>query len=254
MRRTGDSKVRFAAISDIHGNLLALKAVLADIARENISEVVNLGDHFSGPLQANLTAEFLISQNFPSIRGNHDRYLIETPRAEMGLSDTAAFDELSPAHLDWLKALPSILVFRDEVLLCHGTPNSDSTYWMEQVSADGAVGLKPVAAIAAEALGFNYPVILCGHTHIPRLVRLVDGRLIVNTGSVGLPAYQHDDPVNHLMQTGNVHASYAIVEKRDDVWNVSLKSVPYDHMSMSKMAQTNGRADWASALATGWIA
>jgi putative phosphoesterase len=245
--------MRFAALSDIHGNLLALQAALADIAREGIKDIVNLGDHFSGPLQAKLTAEFLIAQNFPSIRGNHDRYLIETPLAEMGLSDAAAFDALLPEHFEWLKALPQTLVYRDEVLLCHGTPKSDSTYWLEQVSADGVVGLKPIETIEAEGLGYDFPVILCGHTHLPRMVQLRDGRLVVNAGSVGLPAYEHDDPVHHLMQTGNVHASYVIVEKRDGAWIITFKSVPYNHEAMADLARAKGRSDWASALTTGWI-
>lgn len=61
--------MKFAAIADIHGNYAALEAVLADIAALGIGEVVNLGDHLSGPLEPQRTADLLIARGFPSIRG-----------------------------------------------------------------------------------------------------------------------------------------------------------------------------------------
>jgi predicted phosphodiesterase len=69
--------MRFAAIADIHGNHLALEEVLADIRAQGIEEIVNLGDFFSGPLEAGRTADLLMSLGLTSVRGNHDRYLIE---------------------------------------------------------------------------------------------------------------------------------------------------------------------------------
>jgi len=179
--------MRFAAIADIHGNCLALEAVLADIEALGIDVVVNLGDHLSGPLEAARTADMLMARDFPSIRGNHDRWLVETPKAEMGASDAAAYAELDAGHKDWLAAQPPTLVFHDEVFLCHGTPKSDTSYWLERVTGDAVVHLTPIEDIEAEADGVDYPLILCGHTHIPRAVRLRDGRLVVNPGSVGCP-------------------------------------------------------------------
>ena len=72
-RSRGPDRVRFAAIADIHGNLDALEAVLADIAREGITDVVNLGDHVSGPMEAAKTADLLRAQDFVTIRGDQDR-------------------------------------------------------------------------------------------------------------------------------------------------------------------------------------
>ena len=69
--------MKFAAIADIHGNYAALEAVLADIAALGIGEVVNLGDHLSGPLEPQRTADLLIARGFPSIRGDQDRILVE---------------------------------------------------------------------------------------------------------------------------------------------------------------------------------
>ncbi|MGO8026776.1 hypothetical protein AB9E05_34685, partial [Rhizobium leguminosarum] len=60
----------------------------------------------------------------------------------------------------------------------------DNLYWLESVSPEGVVFLKPIEEIAALAEGIDLPLILCGHSHIPRAVRLSDGRLIVNPGSV----------------------------------------------------------------------
>jgi predicted phosphodiesterase len=69
--------MKFAAIADIHGNCPALEAVLADIADLGITEVMNLGDHVSGSLEAARTADLLIAREFPSIRGDQDRILVE---------------------------------------------------------------------------------------------------------------------------------------------------------------------------------
>jgi len=69
--------MKFAAIADVHGNSAALEAVLADIARLGTNDIVNLGDHVSGPLDARGTAELLMSHDLPSIQGDQDRRLIE---------------------------------------------------------------------------------------------------------------------------------------------------------------------------------
>jgi putative phosphoesterase len=245
--------MRLAAIADIHGNCLALEAVLADIRRLGIDTVVNLGDHLSGPLEARRTADLLMACNFPSIRGNHDRWLIEKNPAEMGPSDKAAHAQLDAAHRAWLAALPATLVFRDEIFLCHGTPASDTIYWMEQVSASGRVEMASIEDIEAAAESIDRPVILCGHTHIPRVVRLRDGRLIVNPGSVGCPGYTDDEPVHHVVQAGTPDACYAVLEKQSGRWSVAFRHVPYDNLAAAEMARAANRPEWASALATGWI-
>src|SRR4051794_10517285 len=123
--------MKFAAIADVHGNCVALEAVLRDIEVLDIRDVVNLGDHVSGPLEARRTADLLMTQTITTIRGNHDRQLVELSPEAMGPSDRHAHDQLERRHLDWLAGLPATATFRDEVLLCHGTPASDTTYWLE---------------------------------------------------------------------------------------------------------------------------
>lgn len=245
--------MKFAAISDIHGNYAALEAVLADIQSQGIVDVVNLGDHLSGPLEAGRTADLLIEKALPSIRGNHDRLLVELQKTEMGESDAAAFAQLNEKHLDWLKSLPPTMIYRDDVFMCHGTPSSDTTYWMEKVTSDAQIIVASVNEIEGEAKGISCSLILCGHTHIPRVVRLRDGKTLVNPGSVECPAYDDDQPIYHHIQTGTPNASYAILERTPLGWSVSLRSVPYNNLVMSRLAETNGRQDWANALATGWL-
>ncbi|GAC1040363.1 metallophosphoesterase family protein [Rhizobium sp. No.120] len=243
----------FAAVADIHGNHLALEAVLADIRRQGITDIVNLGDCFSGPLTASKTADMLLELNAPTVRGNHDRYLIELAPEAMHASDRAAYSELTERHLEWLRALPTSTVYLDEAYLCHATPADDNVYWLESVSPEGQVYLKPLEEIEALAAGIDFPLILGGHSHIPRVVRLSDGRLIVNPGSVGCPAYDDDLPYYHKVETGHPFASYAILEKAGDHWLPVFRQVAYDHMEMAKLAAQNGREEWASGLATGWL-
>ncbi|SCB10424.1 metallophosphoesterase family protein [Rhizobium hainanense] len=245
--------MRFAAIADIHGNHLALEAVLADIRSQGISDIVNLGDCFSGPLTAGKTADLLLGLDAMTVRGNHDRYLIDRAPEAMHVSDRAAHSELAERHLEWLRGLSFSAVHLGEVYLCHATPANDNVYWLESVSADGQVYLRPLEEIEALAAGIDFPLILCGHTHIPRAVRLSDGRLIVNPGSVGCPAYDDDLPFYHKVEAGHPFASYAILEKVGDHWLPVFRQVAYDHMGMAKLAAENGRAEWASGLATGWL-
>lgn len=245
--------MKVAVISDIHGNDLALEAVLADIDALGITEIVNLGDHVSGPLNAARTADILMARDIPSISGNHDRYLLTLAPADMGLSDRAAHGELQPRHFDWLATLPATRIYRDALFLCHATPASDEAYWLETLTAEGVVHMAAQGAIEAVAAGIEQPVILCGHTHIPRAIRLADGRLVFNPGSVGCPGYSDDRPVPHKVEVGSPDARYAIIEHVGDDWSVTFRMIPYDHQSMSRLAEERNRLQWASALRTGFL-
>src|SRR5215471_13470032 len=118
--------MKFAAMTDVHGNCPALEAVLADIAANGINEVVNLGDHVSGPLEAARTADILMERGFPSVRGDQDRRLVELRRN--GGSPRSDFQQLERKHFDWMASLSPTLVYRDEVFLCHATPQDDARF------------------------------------------------------------------------------------------------------------------------------
>ena len=245
--------MRFAAIADVHGNYLALEAVIADIRAQNIDEIVNLGDMASGPLDARRTMNALMALDAVHVLGNHDRYLIDRPPEKMGSWDRPAHAQLDASHLDWLRAVPPTQIFRDQVFLCHATPDSDEVYWLETVTPDGSVKMSPLEAIEKEAEGISQSLILCGHTHIARAVRLGDGRLVVNPGSVGSPGFYHTDPFPHVIEAGTPDARYAILELALGSWRVTFRHVPYDHNAMAALARRNGDPEFASALATGWI-
>jgi diadenosine tetraphosphatase ApaH/serine/threonine PP2A family protein phosphatase len=245
--------MRFAAIADVHGNYLALEAVIADIRAQGIAEIVDLGDMASGPLDARRTMDALMALDAVHVLGNHDRYLIDRPPEKMSSWDRPAHAQLDASHLDWLRTVSPTLVFREKVFLCHATPANDQAYWLETVLPDGTVQMASLEAIEKAAAGITQRLVLCGHTHVARAVRLGDGRLIVNPGSVGLPGYRDTHPYPHVIEAGTPDARYAILELVDGSWRVAFRHVPYDHDAMAALAHHNGQSELASALATGWI-
>lgn len=243
----------FAAIADIHGNCAALEAVLADIEKLGIEDIVNLGDCFSGPLEAGFTGDVLLNRWITTVRGNHDRALIDRPFEEMGDWEKPAHVQLTAAHLDWLHTLPFDMVFKDVAYCCHGSPNGDLEYWLEKIADDGTLHLRPLEEIEAMAEGIEQSLMLCGHTHIARSVQLSDGRLIVNPGSVGCPCWEDDHPVCHKVEVGTPFANYAVLEKTARGWQPSFRQVRYDNLAMSELARDKGMPGFASALSGGWI-
>lgn len=274
--------MRIAAISDIHGNLPALEAVWAELERAAPDLVVNLGDIASGPLWPRDTVRWLMAREaerparWRTIAGNHERQALGADVARMGPSDAHAARELGAPERAWLAALRPAMWLSDEVLLCHGTPANDLLYFMETVTPgfghDGHPGLRaatpgelgeraaerwpaPAADDAATPRsGLAASLILCGHTHVPRAMAVVGGPLVVNPGSVGVPAYDDVHPLPHVVETGSPHARWAIVERdAAGTWSVQLRMTAYDWGAAVAQAQANGRGDWADALATGVV-
>jgi diadenosine tetraphosphatase ApaH/serine/threonine PP2A family protein phosphatase len=99
--------------------------------------------------------------------------------------------------------------------------------------------------------GTSESVVLCGHTHLPRYIRTPAGRLVVNPGSVGLPAYSDSEPHVHVMETGSPDASYSILESVGGSFLVRHMRVPYRSDLAAARAQAEGRTDWAEWLASG---
>lgn len=244
--------IRIAVLADIHGNLAALETVVRDIGRRGVDATVNLGDSLSGPLLPRETAQFLMAQDWVHLAGNHERQLLTQEPSQRGPSDDYAHSTLSAEEFAWLARLRPVAAFTDNLLLCHGTPASDTEYFLETV---GEWGVRAATAQEVELrLGdATAGLVACGHTHVARAVRASAGRLIVNPGSVGLPAYDDIHPVPHVIETGSPDARYAIVENRAGVWTVSLISLPYDHKSMAALARQRHRADWERALLSGYM-
>lgn len=244
--------MRIAVLSDIHGNIAALEAVLADVDRRRVDLTVNLGDILSGGLWPVETADRLMPLALPTIRGNHERQVLTLAVDRMGASDRRAHETITSAHRAWMAAMPATLTPVDGVLMVHGTPQSDVEYGLETVTAEGLREATPDEVEARFARPAT-ALVLCGHTHIPRIRTLESGGLVVNPGSVGLPAYDDDRPYPHLVEAGSPHARYAVVEQRHGAWSAELIAVDYDWGQAARDAETNGRPDWARALATGRV-
>lgn len=243
--------MRIAVLSDIHGNRWALEAVLSDIERRGVRETVNLGDCLYGPLDPAGTARLLVALDLPTVRGNQDRVIVE-PRRGPEEPPTLAFvrENLGEEHLRWLESLESTAVVGEVLFLCHGSPRRDDEYLLLEVVERG-VRLRKPEGLLDRTSGVELPVLLCGHDHVPRTVYLADGRLVVDPGSVGLPAYADDLPHAHAMETGTPHARYSIVGWSESGWWVEDIAVPYDWETAAAVAGENGRPDWAEWLRTG---
>lgn len=245
--------MRIAVIADIHGNSAALDAVLADIARIGVDLTVNLGDSLSGPLDGRGTADRLLDANLPTVMGNHDRWLVDRPFAEMGSWEVPVFPTLDDVHLDWIRAIPATAEV-EGVFLCHGTPTSDTENWLD-IRANGGMSLAPRTQIEAHAAGIAAEAFVCAHTHVPRLLRLRDGRLVMNPGSVGCPGYADPRPPEPCtLNAGSPDARYGVMERIRGSWHGTLRAVPYDASEMIGMARAAGQATWVSVLESGWAA
>jgi predicted phosphodiesterase len=243
---------RFAAIADVHGNTWALDAVLSDIRARSIDFIVNLGDSVYSTLDPAGSAARLIDACDVSICGNEDRVLWDASDAvRQGETFQFVTAELSSDQLQWLQSLSPTYADAD-VLLCHGTPTSDTTYLLETVTEHG-VFLSDTAAIAARLGDTSASLILCGHSHISRVVWLADGRLIVNPGSVGIPAYDDDHPYPHSMESGSPHARYAILTRTPEGWNVEQIAVIYPWDRAADVARRLNRPDRAFWIETGRV-
>lgn len=242
--------MRLGVIADVHGNLPALEAVLAGLARLSVDRVVNLGDCASGPLWPAQTVRLLRATKMSHVRGNHDRALGALSPDGLGASDSFAWRDLDAEAREWLAALP---FERDigKARCFHASPQDDDTYLLDGIEGGRLVAAGPGAVEAL--LGPAGPaLVLCGHSHQPRLLRLDDGTVVVNPGSVGNPAYHATEPSIHVSESGAPHARFAVVTMTDQV-AIEHHAIVYDWEHAARRAESNGRADWAHALRTGRV-
>ena len=243
---------RLAVISDIHGNLRALEAVLADIRQRSVDATVNLGDCVAGPTWPLETFELLESLRLPTVRGNHDRWALDRTPERMPPAGRFAQAALSTAQRTALHALPPTLTLGADVLAVHGTPTDDATYLTEE-GHDGRLipaGRELVAARLGPAVG--KAVVLCGHSHRQSVTQMPGGCLIVNPGTVGCPVFA-DLPAANQAEPRSPHARYAVLTRRDGRWGAELFALDYDWDAAAAQALANGFPRWAEALATGAV-
>jgi predicted phosphodiesterase len=245
--------MRLAVIADVHGNLPALEAVLADLARRDAAAVVNLGDCLSGPLWPAETADLLMRLDFPTVRGNHDRVVAAGDVASMGPTDRFTYDAIGEGRLRWLRGLPPEVAPAPGILAVHGCPGDDMAYLLDEVWA-GRLFRADAPTIAARLSGQAADLVLCGHSHRQNLIRLSQGPTVINPGSVGCPAYRASGPPEHVSESGSPHARYAIASLADGRVAVELLAVEYDHSRAAARAEACGRPDWAHAIRFGFAA
>jgi len=173
-------------VSDVHGVLPVLEAVLAEPDVQASDLIVVNGDTVSGPMpRQTLDALSALGHRCLLVRGNGDREAVEASR---GLPcDYAeslwAGRELRHDQLDLLATLPHRRTVHiagfGPVLFCHATPDSDTDVVLVDTPLD--LWIKALSAVDDDVR-----TVVCGHTHMPFL-RFVDGRIVLNPGSLGMP-------------------------------------------------------------------
>lgn len=217
--------MRVAVIADIHANLIALQAVLADLEHGRIDRVVCLGDVAATGPQPRETMARLRALGCPVVMGNTDaeaiRPLHQSPTDAEGRRvaeiDAWCAAQLMPEDLDYLRAFqPTITVplGDDATLLCfHGSPRGNT---------ERIVATTPDAMLDQMLSGHPATVLAGGHTHAP-FMRRHRRALLLNPGSVGLPYEVVDDGVRNPPW-----AEYGIVEWHAGAVVVELRRVPLD--------------------------
>lgn len=241
-----------ALLSDLHGNMPAIEKVTADLETRQVERVFCLGDLVSGPLWPKETIDFLMKQDWVFIRGNHDRRLVERAPEKLGTSDAFAYQHLDKTDLEWLATLPASLEIDEAFLLCHGSPIKDTTYLLDTIE-NGRIRLSTPNEVQVKVGDTKLPVILCGHSHFPRVVQLENGPMIINPGSVGVQAYEDNSHGYFVVENGSPHARYAIIESVEYGWKAENIQVPYDHLMAADQARKNHRSDYEVALRTGFM-
>lgn len=222
---------RLAILSDIHGNLSALEAVLHDLAGFAVEQVIIPGDtiHF-GPA-SNSVAQKILENNWPAIRGNNEYFLLDfdTPQAPVEWNDPIQFaptrwtnQQITPQVKQGIERWPDSLElqFKDAPPLhvFHGTPNST---W-EPIYAT-----MPEADIAKLCTTVSADYLICGHTHLPMDIQVGRWR-IFNPGSVGLPL------------DGFRTASYLLLDGTPKGWQPTFRRVEFDHAAVLQAFETSG--------------
>jgi putative phosphoesterase len=212
--------MRIATFSDIHGNVHALQAVLADIDQRGIDQLYCLGDLVGYGAYPNEVIALIRERHIPTVMGNYDdgvgldkdecgcAYTDAEMRRLGQLSIEWSKEHVTPenkAFLRWLLSNIRLEVHGKRLLLVHGSPRRINEYVYEDRAP------KSLSRIAQSA---DADVLIFGHTHLP-YVREVDGVLFVNDGSVGKP------------KDGDTRAAYAILDISNET-KVTIQRVPYE--------------------------
>lgn len=220
--------MRTALVSDVHGNLLALETVLAELDREGIDRVVCLGDALQGGPEPAGCFELLQARAVPTVLGNADAFALDPATAE-GSSEPVTekqlaarawtrarlSDEQAEVVAAWPLSLETDLGHGARLLAFHAAPRSYHPLLFPTAAGDEfRTTLGPTDAALAAG----------GHTHL-QFVRRLGGATFVNPGSVGF-GYDHEQPEDGFAL--DPWASYAVVTTAEDGLRVELRRVAFD--------------------------
>jgi putative phosphoesterase len=166
-----------AVLSDIHGNLPALEAVLADVEQEEVEEVVVAGDTVSGPWPAEVF-DLLNEHDALHVRGNVDRLVLEDGEGAIGAWSKAQLGRRRGVVASWPLTVGLEVEGLGRVIVCHATPTSDEPIYTR---------ITPEDDLSATLGPIDVDVVVSGHTHVQYDRTLSSGLRIVNPGSVGMP-------------------------------------------------------------------
>lgn len=234
-----------ALIADIHGNAIALDAVLAELAREGVDQIVCLGDTAAGCPQPRATLERLQSLGCPVVMGNADAWLLD-PRPRPDPDDDWrrieainywCLEQLTPANLDFVRTFQPVVEVElgDGIGLLgfHGSPRS-----YDEI----IVAATPDAELAPMIADQSAIVLAGGHTHTQLLRRYRD-KLVVNPGSVGLP-YEYIGDAGEARNPP--WAEYAVITCAASRLGVDFRRTPVDVGEVKRAALASGmpHAQW----------
>jgi predicted phosphodiesterase len=243
--------MRIALISDIHGNLVSLEAVLADIVREQVDQIVCLGDVATLGPQPGETLARLQTLDCLCVMGNHDLELLNLASAQASIDGSPLVAEwiewcasqLSRADFEYLRSFqPLIEISLDPTttLLCfHGSPRSNM---------DFILATTPIPKLDKMLAGHTATVMAGGHTHIQMLRRYED-ITIINAGSVGMPLEQM--PFKDIPRY-MPWSEYAIVNWVDGNPTIEFRRVSID-LDQVKQAALDSEMPHAAFWVEQWI-
>jgi putative phosphoesterase len=214
--------LRVAALYDVHGNLPALEAVLAEVEHEGVDEIVFGGDIASGPLPRETVDRVRAVPRARFVRGNADRLSSPAMSPEWDAARRWVEAQLDDEQIAWLAELPFSAVL-DDTLYVHATPQDDETVITELTSDE---------RLAELLAGVEQRRVVAGHTHM-QLRRPVGDVVFVNAGSVGMP---------YEAEPG---AYWALLEGED----VTLCRTDYDRQAAAEQIRAS-RHPLAESLAT----
>ncbi|MCS6770474.1 MAG: metallophosphatase family protein [Kiritimatiellae bacterium] len=235
--------MRLAVLSDIHGNFIALRAVLDAIDRDNPDRVIIAGDVINrGPRSRECLACVLdrIERDcWLCIKGNHEDYVLMAAAQDPAMMQP--WQRAALAHTFWTAdrvrdLLPTVAALPDQISLWG--PDGSEVRFVHASMRGNREGLYHHMDEAALIERTSPPadVLVAGHTHIP-FSRRVDGRLIVNAGAAGLPF------------DGDFRPSYAILEWTPRGWTTHIRRITYDRAAAERDMVDSGFLDGGGPMA-----